>query len=214
MQIDHERSQSLGWLLIKINKNKHFKGKTMKKFIAMLTLLIGFNANAGLLTIDISSDDVVVGDSVSVTISASNFDDSDMFWFDFNFDNSVMSFDENSISSDLTLSNDDNGLAVTPEDYGLAFLFSTDDFLLNASGDFVLASFNLIADAAGVTDFSIFDLVVFSEFEETDPYTVAFTGSDSVNVNANSVSVPEPSTVFMMMFASFALVSARRQKNS
>jgi hypothetical protein len=186
----------------------------MKKFIAMLTLLIGFNANAGLLTIDISSDDVVVGDSVSVTISASNFDDSDMFWFDFNFDTSIMSFDDSSLSSDLTLSNDDNGLAVTPEDYGLGFLFSTDDFLLNASGDFVLASFNLLADAAGVVDFSIFDLAVFGDFEETDPYTVALTGPGSVNVNANSVSVPEPSTVFMMMFASFALISARRQKNS
>jgi len=189
----------------------------MKKFIAMLTLLIGFNANAGLLTIDISSNDVVVGDSVSVTISASDFDESDMFWFDFNFDNSVMSYDNSSLNSGLALSDDNaesNGLAARPEDYGLAFLFSTDEFLLNASGDFVLASFNLIADAAGVVDFSIFDLAVFGDFEETDPYTVAFTGSDSVNVNANSVSVPEPSTVFMMMFASFALVSARRQKNS
>lgn len=189
----------------------------MKKFIAMLTLLIGFNANAGLLTIDISSDDVSVGDSVVVTISASNFDDSDMFWFDFNFNNSIMSFNDSSLSSYLTLVDDNadfNGLAVTPEDYGLEFYFSTDDFLLNASGDFVLASFNLLADAAGVVDFSIFGLSVYGEFEETDPYTVAFTGSDSVNVSANSVSVSEPSTVFMMMFASLALVSARRQKNS
>jgi len=186
----------------------------MKKFIAMLTLLIGFNANAGLLTIDLSSDKVSVGDSVSVTISASDFDESDMFGFDFNFDTSIMSYEQSTLSSGLALFDADfgmfDGLEVASETFGLAFDFSSFDPALNASGDFVLASFDLVANAAGFTDFSVFDLAVYNFFEETDPYTVAFSGADSVNVTS-SVAVSEPSAAFMMMLAGFALVSSRRK---
>ncbi|ALO35803.1 hypothetical protein CMT41_14555 [Colwellia sp. MT41] len=182
----------------------------MKKFIAMLTLLIGFNANAGLLTIDISADEVSVGESVLVTISASNFDETDMFWFDFNFDNSVVSYDASSLSSGLTLADDNinfNGLEVSAEDFGLAFNFFTDDFSIRAAGDFVLASFNLIAGSEGFTDFSIANFFNPSAF---DDYTIAFSGASSVNVSS-AVAVSEPSAVFMMMLAGFALVSSRRK---
>lgn len=186
----------------------------MKKFIAMLTLLIGFNANAGLLTIDLSTDNLSIGDSVSVTISATDFDDSVEFWFDLNFDTSVMSYAQSTLSSDLALVDYDSGmydgLEVTSEGYGLAFGFSTFDPTLNAAGDFVLASFDLVADSAGFTDFSIFDLAVFDAFGETAPYTVAFSGASSVNVNT-AVAVSEPSAVFMMMLAGFALVNTRRK---
>jgi hypothetical protein len=185
----------------------------MKKFIAMLTLLIGFNANAGLLTIDLSTDEVAIGDSVLVTINATGFDEADMFGFDFGFDNSVMSYDANSLSSDLALFDNGlgmfDGLEVASETFGLAFDFTTFDPALNAAGDFVLASFNLIAGSEGLTNFSVFDLAVYNNYEETDPYTIAFSGADSVNVNA--VAVPEPSTVLMMMLAGFALVSSRRK---
>jgi len=182
----------------------------MKKFIAMLTLFIGFSANAGLLTIDLSSDEVSVGDSVSVTINASDFDETEMFWLDLNFDTSVMSYDAGSLSSELTLAENDpmfNGLEVSAENYGLAANFFTDDFSLMATGDFVLASFNLVADSEGFTNFSITNFFNPSAF---DDYTIAFSGADSINVTS-TVAVPEPSSVFMMMIAGFALVSTRRK---
>jgi hypothetical protein len=181
----------------------------MKKFIAMLTLLIGFNANAGLLTIDLSSDDVAVGDSVLVTINASDFDETDYFSFDFNFDSPVMSFADYSLSSDLTLADNDpmfNGLSTLDEDYGLFFEFAADDGTF-AEGNFVLASFNLTANTAGFTDISIADFFNPSAF---DDYTIAFSGADSVNVS-DAVAVSEPSAAFMMMLAGFALVSSRRK---
>jgi hypothetical protein len=178
----------------------------MKKFIAMLTLLIGFNANAGLLTIDLSTDEVAVGDSVLVTINASGFAETDNFWFDFGFDNSVMSYDASSLSSGLTLgddTNDWNGLEVRPVDSILEMEFASDDTSIMASGDFVLASFYLIADVAGSTVLSMADLYGPGD------YTINFSGADSINVS--TVAVPEPSTVFMMMLAGFALVSTRRK---
>jgi len=182
----------------------------MKKFIAMLTLLVGFNANAGLLTIDLSTDEVSVGESVLVTINASDFEESANFYLDFNFDNSLMSFNESSLSSGLTLANDNpdfNGLGVTAESFGLNLNFITDDDSLMAAGDFVLASFNLVADAAGSVDLSVSNL--FDDWSFVD-HTVAFSGAESVTVNS-SVAVSEPSAAFMMMLAGFALVSSRRK---
>ncbi len=182
----------------------------MKKFIAMLTLLISVNANAGLLTIDIAADEVSIGESVLVTINAENFDETDMFWMDFNFDVSVIAYDDSTLNSGLTLAKNDpmfNGLEVAVEDYGLAFNFFTDDFSFMAAGDFVLASFNVIAGSEGFTDFSTSNFFNPSAF---DNYTVNFSGADSVNVTS-AVAVPEPSSAFMIMLAGFALVSARRK---
>ncbi|KGJ88982.1 PEP-CTERM domain protein [Colwellia psychrerythraea] len=180
----------------------------MKKFIAMLTLLIGFNANAGLLTIDLSADEVSVGESVLVTINAQDFDATDYFSFDFNFNSAVMSYDDSSLTSELTLADNDpmfNGLSAMVENYGVFFEFATDASW--AEGNFVLASFNLIADSEGFTDFSITDFFNPSTF---DDYTIAFSGASSVNVNP-AVAVSEPSAAFMMMLAGFALVSSRRK---
>ncbi|WP_057832496.1 hypothetical protein [Colwellia sp. TT2012] len=182
----------------------------MKKFIAMLTLLIGFNANAGLLTIDFSADEVSVGESVLVTISATDFEESTYFGFNFNFDNSGMIYQESSLTSGLDLSIDTpmlDGLEVVTEAFGLNFNFLSDDPSIFAAGNFVLASFNLIADATGSFDFSISDL--YDDWSFVD-HTVAFSGADSVNVTA-AVAVSEPSAAFMMMLAGFALVSSRRK---
>lgn len=180
----------------------------MKKFIAMLTLLIGFNANAGLLTIDLSTDEASVGESVLVTINASDFDETDYFSFDFNFDSSVMAYDGSSLSSDLTLADDDpmfNGLSAMIEDYGLFFEFAADDGSF-AAGNFVLASFSLIADADGFTNFSLADFFNPSAF---DDYTIAFSGASSVNVSASSI--PEPSSMALLMLAGFAFANSRRK---
>ena len=185
----------------------------MKKFIAMLTLLIGFNANAGLLTIDLSADEVSVGESVLVTINAQGFDETDMFGFDLNFDNSLMAYVSSSLTSDLALIDTSmgmlDGLEVEEYDSSLAFGFSTYDLSLMAAGDFVLATFNLTADSAGFTDFSISDFFVFDEFGETAAYSVAFSGASSVNVSASSI--PEPTSAALLMLAGLAFVSSRRK---
>ena len=178
----------------------------MKKFIAMIALVIGFNANAGLLTIDFSADNINVGETVSVTINATGFDATDMFWFDFNFDNSIMAYDATSLTSDLSIVNTDigmfDGLEVATEAYGLGFNFF--DMFIWAEGDFMLASFDLIATTEGLTSFSLTD---FWNPSAPVDYQVDFIGADSVNVSV----IPEPSSVVLIMLAIFALVSARRK---
>ncbi|MCJ8318366.1 MAG: PEP-CTERM sorting domain-containing protein [Colwellia sp.] len=184
----------------------------MKKFIAMLTLLVGFNATAGLLTIDLSADEVSVGDSVLVTISASEFEESFDFGFNFNFDDSGMIYQESSLTSGLALSIDTpmfDGLEVVTEDFGLNLTFLSDDDSIFAAGNFVLASFYLIADATGSFDFSITDL--YDDWTWVD-HTVDFSGASSVNVSAGSTSVPEPSSAALLLLAGFAFASSRRKK--
>jgi len=177
----------------------------MKKFIAMLTLLIGFNANAGLLTIDLSSDEVSVGDSVLVTISASGFAETQDFAFDFDFGNPVMSYDASSFNSALpTTDINDNGFSVGVVDSILEMAFYSDDASIIATGDFVLASFSLIAEKAGSASLSMYDFYGYGD------YSIDFSGADSVNVTS-AVAVSEPSAAFMMMLAGFALVSSRRK---
>lgn len=174
-----------------------------------MALLFTVNANAGLLSIDLSTDTINVGESVSVTINAQDFDATDMFWFNLNFDSTMLAYDDSTLNSDLLLSDADmglvSGLTAASESYGMSFDFFDDVF--SADGSFVLASFDLIATAEGLTDFAITDFVNLAAF---DDYGVVFTGANSINVSA--VAVPEPSSVFMMMLAGFALVSTRRQQ--
>jgi len=188
----------------------------MKKFIAMLTLLIGSNANAGLLNVDFSSNDVKVGETVSVTISAQGFDATEYFDFALNFDNTILGYDEVSLDSDLLEVDESNdgfsGLDIMPE---LSELFvSFDNSVMSLDGSFMLASFDLTALTDGVTSFELsnfFNQEEYSTVWGVSDYEINYNGvnvgSSSINVSA----VPEPSTVFMMMLAGFALVSSRRK---
>lgn len=177
---------------------------------AVIALLFTVNANAGLINIELSTDSLNVGDSVNITLSAENFDTTDMFWFDLNFDNSILAYNELSLSSDLTLADVNmgiyDGLVTSTDSFGLSFDFL--DFFMPADGDFMIASFELIATAKGISDLSLTDF--FSATALID-YDVVFTDSNSITVG--SVAVSEPSTLFMMMLAGFALVSAHRKVN-
>lgn len=49
----------------------------MKKLIAVLALLVGLSANASIINIEISDTNVSVGETVSVSLLATNFEDFD-----------------------------------------------------------------------------------------------------------------------------------------
>ena len=179
----------------------------MKKFITMMTFLIGFNANAGMISVDISDTDVAVGETVTVTINAEDFDFTDMFDFDFGFDNSLFSFDSNSLSSDLALFDGLDpwlGLEVVTQSFGLSFDF-LGDFNAPVDGNFTIASFNLTATASGVDMFSLSEFFSFGAF---DDYDVAYTSGN--NMSVTSQSVPEPASMALFLLAAIALVSTRR----
>ncbi|NRA72265.1 MAG: PEP-CTERM sorting domain-containing protein [Gammaproteobacteria bacterium] len=178
----------------------------MKKFIAIMALILGFSANASLLTIDVQSNEVNVGDSLTVTINAQNFVDTDIFWVDFAFDTSVFSFDSASLTTDLTLFDGVDpfyGLEFESQSDGISFNFLTDLFT-PVTGDFVLASFDLIAMAVGVSDFGA------TGSDYAVDYSASYVGTSLTQVNA-AVSVPEPSIALMMLVAGFALVRVNRK---
>lgn len=174
----------------------------MKNFILFILFIISMKANAGIITVNLSADSVATNSAITVEITGSNFVESDMFWFDFNFDNSLFSFDSSSLISGLTLVDNSlglfDGVEVTSETFGLGFLFS--DIFAPVSGSFNIATFNLVAIASGTSVFGISDLDgLATDFNVTPSYEVNFSSGNSVSSEATSV--PEPSTLFIALMA-------------
>jgi hypothetical protein len=175
----------------------------MKKFICALTFIIGFSVNAGTITIELSDSNVNVGDSVQVSLLATGFDPFDTFDFDFDFDISLFSYDDTtSLTSDL--------LAVPPFAFdvnqvpdGMALSFL--DFNLYAGGDFLLASFDLLALAPGDSLFSLSDLL----FSDSSTSTIDV-NSDSV-AQSSVTTVSEPGSLALFGLAGLALFGFRRK---
>lgn len=165
----------------------------MKKIIIMLALLVGFNANAGLIEIELSDNNVEVGERIEVQLIASNFDEFDIFGFNLQFDTSVFNFDESTLGSDLfgllTVFGTFDGIQLSD---GAGFLFA--DFSPVSVGDFLLASFDLVAVREGSTEISLANAEFFEPFPSSS--------SLSIDTNATaSAKVPEPSAFVLLLLA-------------
>lgn len=163
----------------------------MKKFLIMLSLLVGCNANAGLINIDLSADNVGVGETITVNLIATNFDPFDSFDLDFEFDNSLFAYQVGTFHSDLLAefplffqeSENINGLAIS-------YL----NFVPVIAADFLLASFKVTALGDGISTFSLGN-VTFNNFI----FTVDVDSSARNLVTVNQV--PEPATWILLLFA-------------
>jgi len=179
----------------------------MKKFIALLTFLLGLNANAGLISVDISDADVSVNDSILVTINAVGFGLTDMIEFDLEYDDSLFNFDSASLTSDLVLFDGLDpllGLEVAAQAFGLSFDYTGAPI----SDNFVLASFNLTATALGQSMFTISNSFDYSVFDE---YAIEYTSDNNISVAAKSV--PEPTSIAVFLLAGLALLTNRKSIN-
>lgn len=163
----------------------------MKKLIAALALFVGLNVNAGLISIVISDTNVDIGETVSVTLNATGFGDFDTFDFDFDFNTSIFSYDASTLVSDLS-----SGIFEVNQVDGEGMALSFLDFAPR-SGDFLLASFDLIAQSAGVATFSMGD---------------ALFGDLIIDISATqSVQVSTPATLGIFTIAAFAFAGFRRK---
>jgi hypothetical protein len=171
----------------------------MKKLIAALAFFVGFSANAGLISVAISDTDVAVGDALEVTVTGSGFDPIDFFSFELEYDTSLFMFDSLSLSGVL-LDTSDFLYEVNEEFYGLAVTWFNIDFVA-VDSPFVAAKFNLIAKAAGSTEFNLVN-VFATEDAEVDPQSYA-----AANVSA----VPAPATLGLFGLALLGLISLRRK---
>jgi hypothetical protein len=185
----------------------------MKKFLAVLTLLIGFQTNAGPITISSDQDTTDIGDTVNITLTGSGMGAFDFFTLDFVFDTSIYSFLPSSLSSDLDLLDavwPGEGLTATSKPAsGIFFnLYQWDEYI-SAGQDFVLASFELTAIAAGASTFSFGD----SYFAGSNgAVTVGLDSVLTTQVISTSTAVPEPSTLAIFALGLMGVVARRVNK--
>ena len=194
----------------------------MKKIFCLLSVLcLGFSFNANAISIDLVTNKsaVNIGDSLEVAVRISGLNDAGapslgVYDLDFNFDNNLFSF--NSISwGDSTQGNqlDLSGfgsLQDSTSSNGWLNLFelSFDDALdLNQfqAGEFTLFSVLLNTIAVGTGNFSLIanslgdaygDELFVDEINETQ-------------VRVGSISVPEPSSVLLLLAGLLAIAALR-----
>lgn len=174
-------------------------------------LVMGFNANASLISVDISDTSINVGDTISVTINAVDFEATENFAFDFSFMGSIFNLDSSSMISDLAIVGPVSGLDGISIEQVAAGLIGFDfvNFFsgaANPAGDFVIAAFNLTAIAQ---DINTFDLTNFWSDGASSHYDTIYTSGDQVTVSA-ATAVPEPTSILLML-AGVMLISARRK---
>lgn len=172
----------------------------MKKLIAVLAFFVSLSANANIITVNLSETDVEVGDTVTVSLLADNFDYFDTFDFKFDFDTSIFSYDPTSLLSNVSA----GILEVNQVANGMALTFV--DFFTAYEGNLLLASFNLTVIGAGTSDFSFSD-VYFEDAAFQSVLTVD--SSSSASAEANAVSAP--ATLGLFAIALFALAGFRRK---
>ncbi|WDE13748.1 hypothetical protein [Thalassomonas haliotis] len=155
----------------------------MKKLFILFAFLTGFNAHAGLIDINLSTKQLLEGESLEIRLNARDFTEFDYFDIDFSFDDSIFALDLTSIVTDLN----PFGFISSPTATGLAISFI--DFSAN-SGDFLLAAFNLTALTPGSSSFS---------FGQSGNFYAPGTSSPLSGVNLNATAsaqvmaqVPEP----------------------
>lgn len=169
----------------------------MKKLIAALALFVGLSANASLISIEVSDTNVAVGETVTINLLATGFGDFDSFDLDFDFDTSVFNYDASTLLSDLSF-----GLSFLVNQVGDGMALSFFDFS-PVNGDFLLASFDLIAVGEGSTNFTFSD-TLFADFGV--PVSFDVDASDEV-----AASVSAPATLGLFAIAALGLAGFRRK---
>lgn len=185
----------------------------MKKLIAALVCFISFSAQAGVISVELSESNPIVGETVQVNILGSGFDAFDALNVDLEFDTSLFAVDNLDIFGDIdatTVGSDlavdgwaANGgfLALSAQTFGVALSFL--DFDVFAGGDFTIASFSLTAIASGVSDFALINILA-------DDFLFGPVDAVASDV-AVSAEVSAPATISLFAIAGLALFGFRRK---
>ena len=168
----------------------------MKKHISLIILFLSFclNANAGVISMNLSEQTVTPSDTIEVQLWASEFDVFDSFTFDLTMSSTLFEYQESSFGSDLFISNPFSLFEVNQYAEYLSFSFA--DFDPVSTSDFLLASFNLIAKSAGTDNFTL-ENTNFYQYPATQALNISTEGNTTVNVTK----VSEPATWLMFILA-------------
>ena len=175
------------------------------KIAAILTFLVGFQANANLITIQLDSTEVAVGETINVSLWADFTDSVDTLGFDFIYNTSVFALVDGSVVTDLLNDGFDYFFETAENATGLGLAYFS--FADTLSGNFLLASFELVALQTGSSDFSLDTLLLSNEalFEDYDLEPVAGKSADVL------AAVSAPASLGLFTLAMFGLVGLRRK---
>ncbi|ABG40859.1 hypothetical protein Patl_2342 [Paraglaciecola sp. T6c] len=170
----------------------------MKKLLLILALCFSLPSQANLLTLDVSSPELNIGEALSVTVSATNFDPFSTLGFEIEFDTDLFAFAPNSVGGDLA----NTGafiFEVSAQTYGVAMSFI--DFEDFTQPNFSAFTFNLTAIASGSTDFTLANIQSFMPID-----------SAALNASAQVNSVPAAGTFSIFLFTAFCLALRHRTR--
>ncbi|MDO6537292.1 cohesin domain-containing protein [Alteromonas stellipolaris] len=171
----------------------------MKKLFTFITLLIGFQAQAGLISIELDTSNVIVGDTVEVSVIGTGFTSFDTLSLDIAFDTDLFELDALSIGGDLY-----DSLPfifnVTPQAFGVAVAYL--DFVAFSGGDFTIVRFNVNALDAGQSNFNM-ENIIAAEFVAGELDVAIGSGQASATVNAVNVIAPNTLSIILMVAITF-----------
>jgi|GEM_PF-1013912 len=176
----------------------------MKKLIALLTLFVGLQAHAGLISIELNNNEVSIGETIELSIIGSDFSSFDSLNVDVEFDTALFAFNEGSVGGDL-FDTTPFSFIVSSQIFGVAVSYL--DFTPFMGGDFVIASFTLTATALGQSSFALNNMVA-GEFFSGPLEVTSNSGPLSATISATEVSTPN--TLGIIFTLGIVLMGMRR----
>ncbi|WP_166425665.1 PEP-CTERM sorting domain-containing protein [Paraglaciecola sp. 20A4] len=181
----------------------------MKKVLLLVCTMFFGTANANMINIELDNVNPSVGDTVSVNINMTGItEDFTSFFSGFLFDSSLFAYVEDSASSDFPLFDyaTFSGLDVDTAAAGLVSITLWEGFLpqIYSAGDYLVATFDLLAIGEGQSSFSLATATVY---EENDIIGRTLDTSAS----ATSIAVPAPSSMAFMGLAVLGFMGVRRK---
>lgn len=182
----------------------------MKKVLLLVCTMFFGTANANMINIELDNVNPSVGDTVSVNINLTGVtEDFTSFFTGFNFDSSLFAYVDGSVSSDFPFFDPATflGLDVDPSSAGLVSLNLYEDFFsspIYGAGDYLVASFDLLAIDSGQSSFSLAATQLYS--------SITFVESDlDISASGSSIAVPAPGAMAFMGLAVLGLFGVRRK---
>lgn len=189
----------------------------MNKILASLFLFVTMQANASLISLSVSDNEIDVGETVTVSVIANMTEAFTGFELQLEFDNTIFAFVDGTFSSDLSPFIDPFFVDELGSEQGYGFDVFLNGFDEVSADEYTVLEIELrgLKSAIGSTigfgtvAASFFDFTT-SEVNEVTIATDAGTVPTLVNVN-NAVDVPAPASLGLMAMAIAGLVSVRRK---
>jgi hypothetical protein len=198
----------------------------MKKIITLLTmLLVSFNSQATLLSVDFNQDSYQVGEVLTANFIISDIEEDGLglqkllasFDFTLSWDDSIIDYVSSSFGNKLNVGfgSDQSVFDIMTDSVSLSEISSAwwDELLPVQDGlnQFVLASVNFNVTGAGTSILALSNIIFGDDFGASFADVSSNNASFIVN-SSGPVDIPEPMTM-VLMFVALSLLARKRNLN-